>query len=157
MGPLKSTSSSGRNSLKLDLSKMVMSRNTHKVKSSEPRHPVRQTVKKQNTFSVGYQTYRLFNRPSWYDKTVSSYVAKLAAKVKSQLKPHFFISRDSISIIGYLATFKLAYDTNHFHERVAMWMQPNFVQERLANFLNSCMYRKDSLALFAALVRSQEP
>lgn len=68
---------------------------------------VLQTVKNP-TRAVDYRTYRLANRSAKYDDTVSSRISKLVKKVKSQMEAQFFNPKENISIIGFLATFKLA-------------------------------------------------
>lgn len=53
---------------------------------------------------------------------MSSYIPKMTNKVELQRKVYFFGASNSISIIGFLTTFKLACDTNNIHEGAAMWV-----------------------------------
>lgn len=63
-----------------------------------------------------------------------------------QIKAQFFDPGDPASIIGFLATFKLAWDTNVIHKEAATWILPHHVGERLANECNSrmCAMNKSS-------------
>lgn len=79
---------------------MVINYKAHKAKSTESHLSDVQTVKKYYATTVKYETYRLSNRSSCYDETVSCYIAKLVKKVKSQIKVLFFNSKDSIKIVG---------------------------------------------------------
>lgn len=110
-------------------------------------------MKKHYALAVDYRKYRLANRSPRYDDTVSSYVAKLVKKIKSQMKAHFFDPKDPIFIIGFLATFELTCDTNKIHEGAAMWVLPHFVKETIANALNSRMCAEDRTAPLVATVR----
>lgn len=95
-----------------------------KARQTEPKLPVLQTVHKLYAVAVDYQTYRLGSRSPRYDDTVLSYVAKLAKKVKSQMKALVFDPTDHISIVGFLATIKRTCETNKIHEGGPMWVLP---------------------------------
>lgn len=49
-----------------------------------------------------------------------NYITKMMKKVKSQMKVRFFDPSDPISLIGFLATFELACDTNYIHKEASM-------------------------------------
>lgn len=72
------------------------------------------------------------------------------------MKAHFFDPKDSISVIKYLATFKLAWDNNSIHEGAVIWVLLRYVSETLAKALNSCMCATNRYFSFAALVRNVE-
>lgn len=78
--------------------------------------PVLQTAQSLYVRAVDYHVYRLANCSTCYDKTVSSYIAKIVETVKLQMKAHFLDHIDTILIIDFLATSKLARDTRHIHE-----------------------------------------
>lgn len=73
------------------------------------------------------------------------------------MNEHFFNSKGPIPIIGFVATFKFACDTNYVHEGTAMWALPHFIDETLTYAPNSRMYAEHSLALLTASVRDKEP
>lgn len=73
------------------------------------------------------------------------------------MKAHFFNPKDPISITGFLATFKLVYDTNKIHEGAAIWVLLHYVHKALANALDSRMCVEDRHTSIAASVRDQEP
>lgn len=62
------------------------------------------------------------------------------------MKVHIFDVKDSISIFGFLTTFKHACDMNEVHEREALQVFPHYVKENLANSLNSRMLAKHCLS-----------
>lgn len=127
----------------------------HKARS-EPKLSVLQTVKKHYALAVDYRTYCLACRSPRYDDTVSSYIAKLFKKVKSQIKAHFFNLCDRISIIGLLVTFKLAFDTNKIHKGAAMWVLPHDGKKTLSNVHNRRTCAEDRSASLAASMRNKE-
>lgn len=92
----------------------------HTPKLSEIKEPVLQKAKKNYVTELDYRTYRLANKSSKLDETVSSYIDKLVKTVKRQMMAHLFEPMDTISIFGFLATSKLACDWNGIHERAAM-------------------------------------
>lgn len=49
-----------------------------------------------------------------------SYTTEMLKKVNLQMNAHFSGPGDPVSIIRFLATFKLACDTNHIHEGAAL-------------------------------------
>lgn len=81
------------------------------------------------------------------------YVAKLVEETKLRMKARFFDPKDTVSIVGFLATFKLARHTNKTYERAAMLVVPHIVKEPIANALNSCMCARVRTAPLAATVR----
>lgn len=106
------------------------------TKESEPF--VLQMVKKHYTQAEHDETYRISNRSLKYDYTVSSYIAKQVKKVKSQMKAYFFVLKDPVSITGFLASSKFAYDnTNNIDEEAAIWVPSHYVMETLANTSDS--------------------
>lgn len=81
----------------------------------------------------------------------------MVQKVKSQMKAHFFHTSDPISIIDFLATFKLACDTNRVHEGVPMRVLPFLVINALASTLNSCMLATISISPAVVFVHFAKP
>lgn len=61
----------------------------------------------------------------------------MVKKVASQMKEHYFDPSDPISIVGFLATFKLVCDTNCVHKEAAMEVLLLSVKNALASALNS--------------------
>lgn len=68
------------------------------------------------------RTYRLVNKSGKYDKALLACIARIVKKIKSEINAHFFDSKDSISNIGFIATFNLASDNNRIHDEAAMWV-----------------------------------
>lgn len=89
--------------------------------------------------TINHHNYRLASKSTKYDKTVSSYIAKIIKKVNSQMKAQFCDWKDLISFIGTLATFKLACNTHRIHDRAAMRVILHYGNKRLVNALNSCV------------------
>lgn len=77
-------------------------------------------VKKHYALAFDYRNYLSFDRASQYDKSVSSYIAKLVQKVRMEIEAHSFNPKDTNFIIEFLVTFKLACDTDHIHEETAL-------------------------------------
>lgn len=92
---------------------MVGDYEAHKVGFLRLHLPVLKTVTKHYALALDYRTHHLSNRTSCFDKTVSSYNAALAKNAKSQMKAHSFNLSNLICVIGFLATFELASDTNY--------------------------------------------
>lgn len=67
------------------LMKRRLKQNTRNLKLLLP-----QTVMKHYTLLVDIRAYRLAYRSLQYNDTVSSYIAELVEKIKSELKAHFF-------------------------------------------------------------------
>lgn len=84
-------------------------------------------------------------------------MAKLVKKVKSQRKTHLFDLKDPIYIIGFLAAFKFACDTNNIHKETAMWGIPHYVEKTLDNTLNSRMCTECWLTLLATSMQKEGP
>lgn len=59
------------------------------------------------------------------------------------MKSHFLNPIKAISIIVFIASFKLARETNRIEKRAAVWVLPHFVHETLANALQFLMYAED--------------
>lgn len=55
------------------------------------------------------------------------------------MKEHYLDFKESIFIISFLATFKLACNTNRTQEGAAMWVLPHYLHETIANALKSRM------------------
>lgn len=68
---------------------------------------------------------------------------------------HLFDTKDSISTINFLTTFKLVCDTNKLNERAAMWVLLRYEKEKLLNALNSRMCEQYWSALLAASVQNE--
>lgn len=85
----------------MKLPKSDLDYRAEKAKLKEFTVLVLQTVKERSTADVDYRTYCLYNRISRYDDTVLSYVAKHFLKVRSQMKAHFFDSKNPNSIIRF--------------------------------------------------------
>lgn len=96
--------------------------------------PFRTTCSTENyALAVDYRTYRFENHSLRYDKTDSTYIAKIVKKVKSQMKAHLCNPKDRIYLIGFLATLKHACDTNRNYEGAAVWVLPDYVLGTLTN------------------------
>lgn len=156
MKPLKTFSASNRYPLISNLLKMVMKDIPHKAKSMEPQLFDLQTAEKHYALAVDYQTYRFSKWFLRYNKTISSYIAKLAKKIKLQIKAPLFNPKNPTCITRFIATFILAYEASYIHERAAMSLLPHFVHEMPADALNSRLYAKNCLTSLAATLRKQE-
>lgn len=126
MRPFKSSSPSNTELIILNLSKMAVDHRPHKTESKESHLPVLQSVNKHHAAAVDFLIYCFFNWSSRYEETVTSYIAKSARKIRLQMKAHFFIPKDPILIIGFLAALKLVCGTNHIYKKGAMWVLPHF-------------------------------
>lgn len=73
------------------------------------------------------------------------------------MKAHFFDTSDPISIIGFLATFKFACDTNRIHERADMWVLYFCEENILASILISRMSAAFNNTPAVAFIRLTEP
>lgn len=71
-----------------------------------------------------------------YDETELNYVANAVKKVKSQMKAKFPDQSNSISIIGFVTTFKFACDTNRIHEKAVMLALPFLIKNGIELALN---------------------
>lgn len=67
---------------------------------------------------------------------------------------HLFDPKDSIYIIGFLATFKLACHIDRIHEGETVWLVFHYVNETHANALNSRTCADGKSSTIAALVRN---
>lgn len=97
----------------------------HNEEPTEPGLFVLQTLNDTYAIALDYRTYGLADKSTKYDKTVSSCISKMFENVMSQMKVLFFIPKDAIFTIGFLATFELACDTNRIHEGGAMRAVPH--------------------------------
>lgn len=75
---------------------------------------------------------------------------KSVKKVKLQMKAHFLHPMDLISIIRFLATFKLAYKSKNIHEYTLLRVLAHYVTDSFADAQNSCMCAENRFALLAA-------
>lgn len=99
--------------------------------------PILENFKRDYSLTVGHRAYRLANRSTCYDETMSSYIFKVVKEIKSKKKAHFFDPSNSISLIGFLAIFQMACDSNNSHGEAAMWVVPYFVKNVSAITLKS--------------------
>lgn len=89
-----SPTSLDQESVQSKLSKLNSEYKAQKAKLRDVTIPVLKTTKKHYMAAIAYRTYRLASLSPRYDNTVSSHVAKLFKKVKSQMKAHFFDPKD---------------------------------------------------------------
>lgn len=61
----------------LDQDSLAMRQVKHDAKTIERPQSVLQKVKRRSTFAVDCQTYRLFDRSSQYDDSVSIHIARI--------------------------------------------------------------------------------
>lgn len=113
-------------------------------------------MKSRNALAVEYRTYHLANRTSQYDGAVSSCVAKLVKIGKLQMKVHLFEPKNPIPIIGFLATIKIACDTNRIYVGAALWVLSLFIKETIVNALISRMCAEERAAALTATARYNE-
>lgn len=73
------------------------------------------------------------------------------------MQAHFFVLSYHISIIGFLAAFKIACSTNRLDEGVAMWVLLFFVKNALALSLNNRVFAATNLAQAVASLQLTEP
>lgn len=74
----------------------------------------------------------------------------------SQIKLHFLDTKDLISIFGFIATFKLAYDKIRIHKDAAMCIVPHYVNETLGSALDCGTCAKDKSILIANSVHNSD-
>lgn len=119
----------------------------YQEKLVEPEVSVSQTVKKNYATKLDYPIYPRAELWTKYNETVSSYIAEMVRKDKSQMKAHLIDSNDLISIIWLLAKYKLVCDTKSIQDWAAMWGAPHYVIGMLANAPNSivCATNKSSI------------
>lgn len=72
------------------------------------------------------------------------------------MKATFFDQKNSISIVGFMATLKLACNSNKIHEGAAMRVFPHFVQDSLAIILDSRMCAENWIATPVAFVQNEQ-
>lgn len=94
--------------------------------------PILQTVKRHYLRATDYQTFQLANRSTCYDDTEPNFDTKIVRKVELQVKAHFIDPSNPISTIRFLATSKLACDTNGIYERADTWVLAFFFKNALA-------------------------
>lgn len=105
-----------------NLSTFKLERKLRNARSEEQELSVLQTEKKNNNRAVDYQTFRLTNYSQKRDDMPSTYIPKMVKNMKLQVEAHFFDSKNLISSIGFLTTFKLACNMNNIHEEIGMWV-----------------------------------
>lgn len=115
-----------------------------------------QTVRSHYSRTI-YRAYRLANCSFCYDETVLSYISKIVEKVKSLERAHFLDLSNIISIIGFLATLKLACDTNRIPEGAEVWVLPFFLKNAPATLLNSHIFAATNIPPVVAFVNTVEP
>lgn len=98
------------------LTKSKLEQKIWKEKQEKQELPVFQTVSKYYAQADEYRESRSANPAAKYDDTVTCRIAKLMKKIKPRLKTHFFASKESLSIMGYSAKFKIACDTNNIYK-----------------------------------------
>lgn len=115
-----------------------------------------QTVEKYYTQTVDYRKHRFANRSPKYKDTVRGYITKLVNKVKFQMKAHLFELIEPISIIAFLASFKLACDTNIIHQRQPCRFSLTMLRKHSQmHWTVACV--RDRLPPFATSARIEEP
>lgn len=87
--------------------------------------------------ALDHHTYHLADKSSKYSDFIAENVANWAKRLQVQMKTIIFNSFDLISIIIFLATFKLACDTNGIREGAAVWYLHFFVKKPAAGALDS--------------------
>lgn len=76
-------------------------------------------MKKIYATALDYRADGFANKSTKYDETVSIYIAKTVKKFKSQIRANFFDPKEPMPIVGFLATFRLVWETNRVHEGAA--------------------------------------
>lgn len=109
-------------------------------------------MKIHDNCAAEYGTYLLDKRSTRHDDTVSSYTTDMVKKIKWQIKAHFFDLNDLISIIGFLATFKLVGVKDCIHKEAAMHVLSSNVINKLSSTLNSRMSVATNIAPITASV-----
>lgn len=70
------------------------------------------------------------------------------------MEAHFFNPKDSISIIGFMATFLLARSTDRMHEKAVIWPLLHYGNDTLAHLFNSRMCPTDKIVSIATLLHN---
>lgn len=87
---------------------------------------------------------------------MSNYITKTVKKFRLEMIVHFFDHSDPISIVGFLATFKLAYVVNRILAGAAMWVLLCSLESALGTTLNRCMSVATNIAPNVAPVHLAE-
>lgn len=77
-------------------------------------------------------------------------------EARSHMNEHCFDPRNLISIIGFLATFKLTCDVTSIHEGAAMEVLLFFIKNSLSATLYSCMTAAAHITLAVTSVKTFE-
>lgn len=135
--------SSGKSKEEDDSSSSSSVRNQKKDRS--PRIKVSRPMEESFAKAVSYRTYRLKDKSQWYNSKISSKVAKLAKKVRSQLKKTDFDEMDSISILAFLKEFCDACDSIGINERVSMRLVSRYMKRPASSSLEAHLSQKKSM------------
>lgn len=119
--------------------------------------PVLQTLKQYYSRAVNYHTYRFANSSTRHNKAVLTYIFRMVMKVKSQVKAHLLDPSDSNSIISFLTTFKLAYETDCIRDVAVMRVLSFSVKYVLSMMLNSYMSASTQIAVVFKSVNTVKP
>lgn len=95
------------------------------------------------------------SRPK-YDETASGYTAKLVIKFGSKSIAHFFVTKDLVSKVGFLATFKRACNKNCINEDVVIKVLIHYVNEKLPCRLCTYMFAPNMSTLITSSVRGYD-
>lgn len=87
-------------------------------------------------------------------RTLPSHIAEMVQNVKSLIMALFCHLKDPIFSNGFLAAHKFAIHTNHFHKVAATRALQHYVNETLAQALNSRMRDKNNVSSFSSSVRN---
>lgn len=94
--------------------------------------------------AADYQRYRLNDCLPRYGDPLFHYIPKIVKKLRSQVKIYSFDSKNSVSILGFGTTFKLACNADCIHKSAIMWSMPHFVPGHVASSLNNRVVQSDS-------------
>lgn len=89
-----------------------------------------------------------------YDETFLRYIAEIVMKIESKMKAQLVHPNEFMSVVGFMATFKLSCNTNQIHEEAAMWALLHFVIWTHTNALNSRMNAMDKFPFIVVPVHN---
>lgn len=119
--------------------KIAMDRKVHNAKSADPHLLVLQAVKDNLAAAVVYRAYRLFNRFHVTMKRSPAISPSWLGMVDRRRKRTPATRRTQVAIIWFLATFKLASDTNHVLEEAAIrWYLTAYMRRPPLHLIAMC-------------------
>lgn len=127
----------------------------HKLDDVTKTHlSVHQTVKPRYVHVVDYHTYRLSNHPLRNDDSACHYIPKIVQDRCFQMMTHNFDLTDTLLVVRFLTSFKLARDASHVHKGATMRVMTHFVADHVASSLNEHTVQSENTKGFTITTNS---